>query len=210
MPGCCPLARAIAMPVSPIRHCLRRVYCSRRGRACRRASSRRLRSAAAAESYADHSDTSSIPAPTSRTTPQSPHPANSEVRSPPLKRGTSSPVGRGEGTGASAPRITLCCPKALRLVSTRVCSGRGFRPFYASIFMLAWCPPADMQPIPKITFYDLLSGPKGLAAGLRAFFALRFRPAWWATDHGNYFGNTFGSRPGPKGLHAAEVWQPRP
>jgi len=29
-----------------------------------------------------------------------------------------------------------------------------------------------------MTFYDLLSGPKGLAAGLRAFFASHLHTAW--------------------------------
>ena len=57
-----------------------------------------------------------------------------------------------------------------------------------------------------MTFYDLLSGPKGLAAGLRAFFALHSRPAWWASDHGNYFENK-PAEPSPTGFSARTLPQ---
>jgi len=40
----------------------------------------------------------------------------------------------GEGTGGAASKTIRCWPKALHLISTRVCSGRGIGPFFALRF----------------------------------------------------------------------------
>ena len=52
----------------------------------------------------------------------------------------------GEGTGGAVPKTALCRPKALHGISIAAL-GRSSR----RIFVLAWCPLADMVSIPRIT-----------------------------------------------------------